>query len=226
MGAGGVQWNAKEKRLIWYNLDVPYADVVLPTNARVLDVGGGSDPHPAAHIIVDKFIDYNAHRPGEYPLGRECEFITKLPDGSEQREKRTIQIVCADAVSLPFPDKSFDFVIAKDVLEHIDDVRSAMAEISRVGRAGIIDVPRLSSEMLFPQGTDIHRWVFDHTPDNGIIAHSVANFYSPFGRLMHDIFAENKSIREAWARCRHHFHLVFLWKDSIDCTIGEEIQTP
>ena len=41
-----------------------------------------------------------------------------------------------DALDLPFPDGSFDRIIAAEVLEHIPDDRAAMAEIARVLRPG------------------------------------------------------------------------------------------
>jgi SAM-dependent methyltransferase len=53
--------------------------------------------------------------------------------------------VRADLRALPFPDGSFDRVIASEVLEHIADDRSAIAELARVlkpgGRAAVT-VPR------------------------------------------------------------------------------------
>jgi SAM-dependent methyltransferase len=41
---------------------------------------------------------------------------------------------------LPFPDDSFDTINFCDVLEHLDDPRSAFEELRRVGRAGAIIV--------------------------------------------------------------------------------------
>ena len=41
-----------------------------------------------------------------------------------------------DGVELPYPDESYDLVVACDVLEHIDDDLSALREWRRVLRAG------------------------------------------------------------------------------------------
>ena len=44
--------------------------------------------------------------------------------------------VSADMTSMPFPDASFDKVIASEILEHVPRDRHAMAEISRILRPG------------------------------------------------------------------------------------------
>ena len=57
--------------------------------------------------------------------------------------------VRADALRLPFPDDSFDHVIASEILEHIPDDTAAISEIARVlrrgGNAGVT-VPRFWPE--------------------------------------------------------------------------------
>jgi ubiquinone/menaquinone biosynthesis C-methylase UbiE len=50
--------------------------------------------------------------------------------------------VLASADRLPFPSGSFDFVVAIEILEHLPDPESAVAEIARVARlGGVITVP-------------------------------------------------------------------------------------
>jgi SAM-dependent methyltransferase len=59
--------------------------------------------------------------------------------------------VVGDAVALPFPDASFDRVIAAEVLEHIPDDRAAMGELARVLRPGgtiAVTVPRWFPELV------------------------------------------------------------------------------
>lgn len=57
--------------------------------------------------------------------------------------------VVADAAALPYPDASFDRIIAAEVLEHIDDDERAIAELARVLRPGgtiAVTVPARAAE--------------------------------------------------------------------------------
>ncbi len=69
-----------------------------------------------------------------------------------------------DPDRLPFPDATFDHVILIDVLEHLDDERGLLAEVSRIlkpeGRL-VVTVPDHSQRML---GNRI-RWRLGMTPD-------------------------------------------------------------
>lgn len=59
--------------------------------------------------------------------------------------------VRGDALRLPFPDGAFDKVICAEVLEHLADDSSAMAELARVLRPGgllAISVPRYGPELV------------------------------------------------------------------------------
>lgn len=203
--------------MVWVVHGYQYASAAMPIDYKILDVGSGQDPHPGANVILDKFIESDEHRMGQ------SEFLVKpvltYVDGGEY--KRDLKVVCGDIIELPFPDKSFDFIIANNVLEHIEDIEQAFAEISRVGKNGFIDVPRLSSEWLFPQGK-IHKWVF--TVEQGeLVAHSLKNFETPFGQIMHKVFSENEDVQDAWAKSRHYFHCVKLWSNEVKVKIGHPI---
>ena len=59
--------------------------------------------------------------------------------------------VQGDALALPFPDGTFDRVIASEVLEHIPDDVAAMRELARVLRPGgtmAVTVPRCVPEAI------------------------------------------------------------------------------
>ena len=105
----------------------------------VLDVGSGDFPHPRANVCVDKYEDSNYQRLGNL----------KVMDGQ--------QFINADGESLPFDDKSFDYVICCHVLEHVPNPAKFMNELSRVGKKGYIEVPSLICELLAPK--EPHKWV-------------------------------------------------------------------
>jgi hypothetical protein len=94
----------------------------IPEGARVLEVGPGAQPFSRATV----FVDWIAHRP--IPNGQlvQCDF---------QREP------------LPFDDKAFDFVYCRHVLEDLFDPFWLCDEMSRVARAGYVEVPSPLSEI-------------------------------------------------------------------------------
>jgi SAM-dependent methyltransferase len=67
-----------------------------------------------------------------------------LEAGVQIARERGFNAIQADARNLPLPDRSFDLLVAFDVLEHIEDDHQAAAEIRRVLRPGgiaLIAVP-------------------------------------------------------------------------------------
>lgn len=94
-----------------------------------------------------------------------------------QNAEGTVDHVLDVARGMPFPDRSFDFVVALDVLEHMDDFHAGMTELARVTRERLVVVlpnlahlharwrflrdGRLGNKYDLPLGTvaDRHRWV-------------------------------------------------------------------
>lgn len=93
---------------------------------RVLDVGGSSGIFAKN---FRKFIEVN-----EYFLLDIDE--NKLEEGKEKNQG--IIFLKGDVQNLPFPAKSFDLVICKDVLHHCENPSKGVSEIKRVGKKYII----------------------------------------------------------------------------------------
>lgn len=114
-------------------------DLAIRRKDRVLEVGGGHNPHHRANVVVDKFADSNYHRSGNIKLFKGQQFIE------------------ADGENLPFKDQEFDFVMCNQVLEHVDDPAAFLREQFRVARRGYIETPSVIGEYLFPK--DSHKWL-------------------------------------------------------------------
>lgn len=101
---------------------------------RVLDVGCGAGG----------LLAYLAKREPVQPVG-----IDLFPDTLPYCVRRGVRLVsAADATAMPFPDTAFDFVVAQDVVEHIEDDLKALREIRRVtapGGLALILVPAYQS---------------------------------------------------------------------------------
>lgn len=117
---------------------------------RVLEVGGGHNPHPRSNVVVDKFVDTNYHRHSDIKVLRNQVFIQ------------------ADGEHLPFADKEFDYVICNQVLEHVENPEAFLREQMRVAKRGYIETPSIIGEYLFPK--ESHRWLIVELDNKLIIA--------------------------------------------------------
>jgi SAM-dependent methyltransferase len=124
-------------------LTVDFDRLGLAAGDRVLDLGCGAGRHAFEMyrrggdvIAFDQDADELA---GVRDLFAAMRGEGEVPDGAEADVKQ------GDALSLPFADGEFDRVVAAEVLEHIPDDDSAIAELVRVLRPGgtvAVTVPR------------------------------------------------------------------------------------
>jgi len=102
----------------------------IERGALVLDVGSGANPHPRADVLLERYMS-GQHRHG-------AAAVVDRP------------IVFADACRMPFRDKTFDYVIAFHVLEHIPRPELFLGELMRVAKAGYIETPDAFFERINP----------------------------------------------------------------------------
>jgi ubiquinone/menaquinone biosynthesis C-methylase UbiE len=108
----------------------------------------GIIPHPRANVVVDKFVDSNYHRSGDIKVLTHQQFLS------------------ADGEELPFEDKSFNYVICAQVLEHVEDPIRFVKEQVRVASGGYMETPSIIGEFLIPK--ESHRWILQEI-DNKIV---------------------------------------------------------
>ncbi len=116
--------------------------IAIPVDATslVLDVGSGDKPHWRADVLLDRFPD-EAH--GGQRSGASAARVDR-------------PLFDADAADMPFADKVFDYAICSHVLEHVEHPDAVVAELTRVAKAGYIEVPEAASAKIvdFPS----HLW--------------------------------------------------------------------
>ena len=99
----------------------------------VLEVGSGSAPMKRSTVLLDKFVcTIDIHRTNKQSINQ---FHGK-------------PFILADGNKLPFKDKSFDTIICRHVIEHVDNPLEFLKELQRVGKKGYIEFPSIFCELI------------------------------------------------------------------------------
>jgi SAM-dependent methyltransferase len=128
-------------------LSVDYDLLGLRAGERLLDLGCGGGRH--AYEAMRRGARVTALDASETELKDVSTLMGELARDDDAAIDGTGAVVCADALSIPFGDGSFDRVIASEVLEHVPGDQLAMAELARVLRPGgslAVTVPRFGPE--------------------------------------------------------------------------------
>ena len=143
---------------------------VLP-EWKVLDVGSGHQPNRRANVILEKYTAETIHRTTQkivIPIDK--------------------NLIVADAHFIPFKDKSFDFIIASHIGEHVEDPIKFCDELQRVADRGYIEMPGPLTEFLMP--TKSHKWVVKKEGNKLIFRRN--KYYLPFSKTFFRIFYLNR----------------------------------
>jgi hypothetical protein len=125
----------------------------VPDEARVLDVGGWARPLNRADWVLD-LLPYETRG----MLGADGPGPERFSAGTW-----VVRDVC-DREPWPFEDGRFDFAVCSHTLEDVRDPIWVCEELSRVARAGYVEVPsRLEEQSLGVHGPWVgwshHRWL-------------------------------------------------------------------
>lgn len=129
----------------------------LGKDDRVLDVGGWAAPLNRADVVLD-LMPYDTRGPmGSYGPGPE----------RFDKHSWVMRDMCARE-PWPFRDGEFDFAVCVTTLEDIRDPIWVCSELSRVARAGYVEVPTIEAELIYNVegngtwlGHEHHRWLVD-----------------------------------------------------------------
>jgi len=129
----------------------------LPDDATLLDVGGWAAPFNRATHVLDLMPYETRGAMGSY--GPRAEQFT--------RKTWSVRDIC-DHRPWPYADNQFDFAICVTTLEDIRDPIWVCHELSRVAKAGYVEVPTIEAELIFNVegngpwlGHEHHRWLCD-----------------------------------------------------------------
>lgn len=174
----------------WGNIPslINFINGLIHKRAKVLELGGGRYPFKRANTHVDSG-DW-PHLPGAIKL-----------DMNDDK--------------LPFPDKSFDFIYCRHMLEDMHNPFNACKEMSRVGKAGYIETPSPMAEMTRGidggcpdyRGYHHHHWIiWEHESQ----LHFIAKF-----PLVEYLKVEDQRLVDELKINPGYWNTYYLWNDNI-----------
>jgi hypothetical protein len=187
----------------------------------VLDVGGAGSPFARANWVID-LLPYEER--GLY--GPE-------PDPSSERFSAATWVqrdMCARE-PWPFSDRQFDFSVCSHTLEDVRDPVFVCSELTRVSKAGYIEVPsRLEEQSYGFQGPWVgwghHHWLIDLDGDELTfvfkhhVLHGRDSDHFPAG-FRDTLSAEQRVLTLWWEDSFHYRERVFLDGPSLDAYVAE-----
>jgi SAM-dependent methyltransferase len=115
-------------------LTVDFSRLSIRPGTRLLDLGCGAGRH--AFEAARRGAEVVALDMDRAELEQVTAIAAAMVESGELQVPASITASVGDATQMPFPDDSFDIVIAAEVMEHIPADQAAMHEVARVLRPG------------------------------------------------------------------------------------------
>jgi SAM-dependent methyltransferase len=153
-----------------------------------LDIACGAKPFPEADVLCDLHVEPCPDRNMKMLVTEGKPFV-----------------LCS-CYSLPFKDKSFDFVSSYYLVEHVAEPWVLLKEIKRVSKHGYLQCPTWFNEFLY--GEDVHYWIIQKR-DNKLYVKPLNKGALPpfrFGFIFHRLY-KHSSWQIVHAILDEKFHL-------------------
>lgn len=178
---------------------LPFNRLNILNSDLVLEVGSGHNPCYRADILCDKYLT-DEERPGSL--------------------KKDRLFFLSDCHNLPFKNKTFDYVICCQMLEHVRDPLRCCEELSRVGGKGYIETPSVFWEKLHPS-RKYHRWSI-LLIDDTLIFYSKEKYEcdSIFGSIFEIMYSNSLEYHLFSQSYKKFFEIQYEWNGKINCIVN------
>lgn len=202
-------------------LTVDFKHFPLNPGDKLLDLGCGEGRHAINAYIAGEVDVYGV----DLSLTDLATARTRQQPFAVADANRSFHLQCANALALPFGDHTFDKIICSEVLEHLPDYASALAEIRRVLKPGgllAISVPRAWPEKIcwyfsteYHQVEGGHVRIFnDKALDSEIQQRGFARYKKHWAHALHSPFWWLKCLfweRQDQSRLIRAYHKLLVW---------------
>lgn len=181
----------------------------------ILDVGGWFKPEPMATHVIDLM-------PWETRRAKLC--LEQQPGEKFSKETWYQADFLDPGFRMPFEDNYFDLVLCGHTVEDLRDPRPVLAEMSRVGKAGLIECPSRLSEQTIgvadrmnrTVGYRHHHWIVDVVADQLLLCSKQASNLSPVSALPYLAY-------ESICGSGRGQNVQYYWEEVIDFRIEESV---
>jgi SAM-dependent methyltransferase len=186
-------------------LTVDFDRLGIGPGTKVIDVGCGAGRH--SFESYRRGADVVAFDQDAAELANVHTVLRAMAGAGEAPASATAETVAGDALALPYPDRTFDCVIASEILEHVpadDAVIDELIRVLKIGGRLAVSVPRWLPEQVCWLLSDDY-----HSNDGGHIRIYRAN------RLRAKIASAGMTFTHS--HHAHGLHTLFWW---LKCLVG------